>query len=90
MKTITFSSTGISDYGLKEHPEYWRKLTTVRKTGLAAEGEEVRIVVKNPDYKHRFDLGIYKCTADKPAYADRLGIKHYYAFQKQEKEGGAA
>jgi hypothetical protein len=90
MKTITFSSTGVSDYGLKEHPEYWRELTTVRKTGLAAEGEEVRVIIRNPDDNHRFDLGIYKCTTDKPAYADRCGIKHYYVFRKQEQEGSAA
>lgn len=90
MKTITFSSTGISDYGLKEHPEYWRELSTVRKTGLAAEGEDVRVVIKNPDDNHRFDMGIYKCTSVKAAYAERSGIKKLYVFKKQEQEGGAA
>ncbi|MBQ9343790.1 MAG: hypothetical protein IJT88_01085 [Kiritimatiellae bacterium] len=88
VRKITISNTGISDLALKDNPEWYRKLTTMRKTGAAEVGEVVRIIIRNPDDGHKFDMGLYKCTDAAPAYDDPADWRSVYTFIRLEDEDG--
>lgn len=88
VRKITISNTGISDWALEKNPEWYRELTTVRKTGAAELGEIVRIIIRNPDDGHKFDMGLYKCTDAVPAYDDPADGRSVYTFTRLEDEDG--
>lgn len=88
VRKITISNTGISNWALEENPEWYRELTTVRKTGAAELEEVVRIIIRNPDDGHKFDMGLYKCTDAAPAYDDPADGRSVYTFTRLEDEDG--
>lgn len=88
VQTIRISNTGISDWSLKKNPEWYRELKTTRKTGAAELGEVVRIIIRNPDDGHKFDMGLYTCTDAAPAYDDPADGRSLYTFTKLEDEDG--
>ena len=85
-KTITISSTSVFE---GDGPEDWPRLTTVRKEGVAVEGEVVHIMMKNPDMSgSKVDMGLYRCVSAAPRNEwDREAGRCEYAFERIEDEG---
>lgn len=85
-KAITISSTSVFE---GDGPEDWPRLTTVRKDGVAVEGEVVHIMMKNPDMSgSKVDMGLYRCVSAAPRNEwDREAGRCEYAFERIE-DGG--
>lgn len=87
LKSITISNTGVGEDSLREHPEWYRELTTDRKAGLCEVGEVVYMFLKNPDVKERFNLGLYRCTGAVPESLQVSSCRVHYTFTRIEEEG---
>lgn len=87
LKTVTISNTGVCEASVRENPEWYRELKTMRKAGVATVGDVVQMVLKNPDGNKRFPLGFYRCTETAPAYDDPHDGRWNYTFTKYEDEG---
>lgn len=85
-KAITISSTSVFE---GDGPEDWPRLTTVRKEGVAVEGEVVHIMMKNPDMSgSKVDMGLYRCVSAAPRNEwDREAGRCEYVFERIE-DGG--
>ncbi len=86
IKSVTISNTAVNESSIREHPDWYRELTTTRKSGLFTLGEVFKLFMKNPDYHERFSLGLYRLTDVAPAYQDEADYRSIYTFTKLDEE----